>query len=837
MKKTFRSILAGAVALLAVSCYDDSALRGDIEKLDERVTAIENALNAEVGGLNDLATRLAAAEGAIETLEGQAATFTTQVTGILTRLDAIDGAADGKIKSLEDAIAALQTADQDFDKELAAAAAKIAVVKVEEKAGNWVLTLADGSEVALSKPLSNVENSGLVTVVKVDGVDCWATVAADGTVTSLGVPVGHPDYVIAFQVTEDGKLTYTVNGGEPVETGVTTADLSGQKYLINSVKVSEDGKSVSITIGEAEYVLPVYAPVPTVQIKAGKQFFKNGESKSVEIGIENVSNLAVMNQPYGWKASVKGSKLTVTAPSEANVDAETSGVVVLHGDANGQCMTAALNVAVGAGMELTIDATGLITIYNPIVTAQTDYWGEVVGMGFGNAAIGVMTVDAFNSFSSMQELYTAVQSDYDGAYGASAYLENIKYNLELGGEYDAETYTVDTLSFTIAQFGACTWPSLEPVKGEKYVVWAVPQDSETALYDDAVFAYYEPVLVEPVETITYNEISLSLSLYGTDMVYAGMLPASMFDDEMAAEQWPNGFDSYMELGYGMGGPWKQFQQYGFESIGQPVANGGTVSVAELNYGSLLPDTKYYVWLMPKKGAKAPAEYDYAADFKPYVFEYTTANIVGGGKAAELTLSNKTDYSSITVDVTVPEGTTATYKFYSTGGTDEFENEQALVKDILEYGKEVAGGVAKESYLSDGKTMTLVVVTVDADGKYAIAQEAFSTLSYPVVKTITVSVDSITKGEGQYTAVVSVTGAAKVAIYSAYNSSNTNFNKYLMAKNTTMKYGNVVDGKATVAFTASNDNYYILVSAYNENEDGTVKEFCKYVPVQISSMLQ
>ena len=135
MKKTLRTILAGALALLAVSCYDDSELRGKVGKLDERVTALEAKLNAEVGGLNDLATRLAAAEAGITTLNGNVTTFTSQITGILTRLDAVDGAADGKIKNLEDAIAALQAADVKFNTDLAAAAAKIAVTKVEEVKG------------------------------------------------------------------------------------------------------------------------------------------------------------------------------------------------------------------------------------------------------------------------------------------------------------------------------------------------------------------------------------------------------------------------------------------------------------------------------------------------------------------------------------------------------------------------------------------------------------------------------------------------------------------------------------------------------------------------------
>ena len=278
MKKTLRTILAGAVALLAVSCYDDSELRGKVEKLDERLTVVENTLNAEVGGINDLATRLAAAEAGITTLNGNVATFTTQIAGILTRLDAIDGAADGKIKNLEAAIAALQAADVKFNADLAAAAAKIAVTDVTEEEGKVVLTLADGSKVSLSKPLANVENSGLVSVVETEEGLFWAVVEADGTKKSLEVPVGHPDVEIDFQIAETGDLQYAVNGGEFVSTGVTTSDLSGQEYLITDVEVA-DGVVV-ITIGETSISLPMYNPTPTVMIKSGKQFFEYAASKN-----------------------------------------------------------------------------------------------------------------------------------------------------------------------------------------------------------------------------------------------------------------------------------------------------------------------------------------------------------------------------------------------------------------------------------------------------------------------------------------------------------------------------------------------------------------------------
>jgi hypothetical protein len=52
----------------------------------------------------------------------------------------------------------------------------------------------------------------------------------------------------------------------------------------------------------------------------------------------------------------------------------------------------------------------------------------------------------------------------------------------------------------------------------------------------------------------------------------------------------------------------------------------------------------------------------------------------------------------------------------------------------------------------------------------------------------------------------------------------------------MKYADVVGGKATVTFTASADYYYMCVAGFNENADGSVKEFSKYTSTQISALL-
>ena len=65
MKKTFRTLLAGALALCAVACYDDSALQEDLAGVKEDLSALQaefetfkNKLNGEVAALQSTYTAL-----------------------------------------------------------------------------------------------------------------------------------------------------------------------------------------------------------------------------------------------------------------------------------------------------------------------------------------------------------------------------------------------------------------------------------------------------------------------------------------------------------------------------------------------------------------------------------------------------------------------------------------------------------------------------------------------------------------------------------------------------------------------------------------------------------
>ena len=731
MKKTFRSILAGALALLTVSCYDDTALLEQINGLDERVSAIENKLNADVNGINDLATRLAAAEAAL-------ASTNASVNEIVARLDAFDGAVDGVIKDFQAAIAALTAADKALSDELVAAVAKIAVVKVEEVNGNVELTLADGKKVSLSKPLSNVENTGLVTIV--DGE--WAIVLADGTTKSLGVAVG---LALDFQVSAAGELQYAVNGGEWTATGVSVADLAPSQYFIADVEEGED--SVTITIGDFAYSFPKYsAEKATLVIKSGKTVFAYGETKEFALQLSGISKYYVMTKPDGWKASVKGNTLVVTAPAEANVYAEAAGEVLLHANtADGKCLVAKLAVTTALDLKLVVnEAEGTFDLYNAMLVEGQRYDPlEGVMMpynSFAQIAVGIASIEYFEKDV---EGYIAAVNNYDLPWeevGQVGFIENIYSNMyETNFEYVAgECEVAEYTGINIADFYRTGTYEAMP-KGSKFIIWAAPVDMETYELDPSgvVYAYYAPVTasVELVGEPSFDDINVSVSLYGADSYIVGKVAKQLAMDYMTGQV---SLQSYIETGF-------MYMQYGQNPLGVIIPESGEYEFALSEIYSemeepmaLAPLTEYFVYVIPVTNGKDWGEYDYAKDVAPYVKEYTTAGLQPGGEVAVEFEAGESDFTTIRVNVT-PSVETATvyWNFYSPEAIDEIED---LAGNVIAYGTPSVGAcVATQNVSGPGTAMTLVALAVDSEGKYGeIVIDAFSSKELVYSTTFTAS---------------------------------------------------------------------------------------------------
>ena len=737
MKKTFRSILAGALALLAVSCYDDSALRNALASLESRVAELETKLNTEVGTLN---SKFDGLEVAYKLADQN---LTASIQSLTSALDALDGTVDGLISSKTDILAAiedLKTADKnlaDKDTEILASLIGIGVSNVaKNEAGNVVLTFVDGSTLEVpTKP-----QEGLVTVVEVDGESYWAVVV-NGEKQSLGVKVGHPS--LEFEVDYDTKeLLYSVDGGEFEGTGAYVAD--DQEYLLTDFYQDMVGMNYDtwepimsdyfvLVFGGVEYQLPVYkVDESVVTIKAGKTYFTYGESKTIDVVVSDITSMYVMTKPDGWKAKLNGNKLTITAPSEANVVAEIAeaeGEVLLHcSTKEGKCKVAKLAVSTTEGFKITVNADGSFTLVNPYATVEVDeLYGETYGE-FNECIIGLATVSEFE-----KDPATYVNEIMEGAAhweDIAFYVSNWKMNsmnwetgeYTIGGAYEAGVYEVDVINSTVADvYNYYTYGQLP--RGSQFIVWATPVNAQNGepMVDELVFGYYTPleVVIEPSEEVTFNSVSASLALYGAEKFYVGHVAKNLCFN-YNTEQYD--LAEYLKM-------YISYLQYGVNYIGKEFAPGEyEVEVSELIHemeeaADLLPDTEYFVFALPIISGKAASEYSFADVI--YTDCKTSALVAGGDIAVEFDEIEES-YTQIAAGMTATDALMIYYNWYTADQVNELTAEE-LAADLL------ANGYinASEYYhanktVNPGESYVLAALAVDAEGVYgAVAKKTLT----------------------------------------------------------------------------------------------------------------
>lgn len=643
MKKTLRSILAGALALVAVSCYDDSALNEAVNKLGDRVSAIEATLSSEVGGVADLLSR-------VETLEG-----------------------------------------------------KVAAIKVETKDGVTTLTLSDESSVVLSK-------DGVLTIV--DGG--WATVAPDGTVTPVGVQVGHD---LDLKV-EDGKLN--IYG--------TKYDVDAKEYKAHvkgSVETSEDGKTVTLTIGDYSVTLPL-AVEGAVVLSRENMYVGYGFSKKVTV--TGAEDFYVAAKPDGWKVDVEGNVLTVTAPSQALVEfgaGHTTGKLVVHADDNG-CAYASMDLEAGPAFSLKADnATGDITFFNAITCENYDYWGDFIGYDFANAELAILTLSDFEYVTSVDDILEYVEA---GAI-PSAYLSAIKNNEELGDSYKEGKYEEDTFTISLTALAKAFAQRVTIEEGMAYVVCAIPMDANGYLKDNYSYAVYKPKKTEfEARNITHNDAVLWADLSGAEKYYVGICPKPVYDgvaipfEQVMSEAYP--------LNYILYGMASMVQDYYIEGL---YDGEDAYAMSYLNFDSkLLPGTTYYYFVLP-----CPQGVDYSMNMQLMAEnilykEFTTATLTEGDVQLPQ-VSGEVSYTTVEAKITPAEGTTVYYSYISSEELGDLETSDAKLSYLLEncYNPLTEEGTAEESVKS-GMTAILLYAAIAEDATYAVGSESFTTLSYPSV---------------------------------------------------------------------------------------------------------
>ena len=847
MRKTFLTFCAAALALLAVSScgkLEDglNSLKGEVADLKDRVEKLEKKLNDEVQALQatmatlatkqEMNTALANLQTSLQNRDSELATAIQTVSSTLAGLDAkyvgksvYDAAmaeladADSDFAEALEALAALlgetEAPVDELLAELAEAIASVTVTVVENEDGNVVITLANGESFTVADPDSNANNTGLVTV---DEDGNWAVILEDGTLKSLDAQVGVEELEFSVDY-RTNELLYSVNGGQPVGTGAYVSSM--EESVVTDFWVPEDEDFVYITIGGVEYAL-VKATESTsaLMVKSGKAHFAYGATKVFDLNKIDLDEVYVMSKPDGWKASVDGNKLTVTAPAEGNVYAEAEGEVLLHGtDEDGKCKVATLLVSVNPGIELVINKiAGTVQLVNPIVVESeymTPDWEYVTETIFTQVQFGIATAEEFEMYPEYR--VDMMRTNWDWV---------VEWVLEEESPvYDAVTYPVYTSTpVSIAEvYERLNYYPLEP--GQKYVVLArtmnVSYDMATGQeieeYGDLVYAYYEPVYtdVEVLET-TFNDVQVAVKYLNSDMFLIGKYQVGEYDWEEEL--------FYFNMEYT---DWNDFE-------GVVTEAGETETwLSEFGLGmydeagKLKPNTEYVVYTIPVCD-KPQSEVNFEEDILPYLDTVKTAPLLPGADLEVSFAENGSTLSELNVAITASAATEVIYyNFYKPEDLENMTAEE-LVDALVNEGYPALGSYvnAKCPNLSENETRTIVAIAVDAEGYYNgdLVGEDFTTKSIVVNQDIVVTFGE--KSEvvnGKYTVKLNVTGATKVAVKPGYNEDVANDdwfpkNVFNFGTNTYMQtsyqWANVEDGVATVTFGEIYNYSYVGVIAYN-----------------------
>lgn len=863
MKKAFRSILAGALALLTVSCYDDSALREEISGLDERVTAIEATLSAEVGGINDLLSR-------IESLEGKIAAIKVETKDGVTTLTLSD---NSKV-----------------------VLAKNGVLTIVD--GGWATVAADGTVTPLGIPVSHDHKLAF----KVEGGEL--KVSYDGkTYESTGVKVSeYTAHVIGNVVpAADGKSVTVTIGNQSLElplvsSAVATLGLSRDSFYLYHGGV----KKVAIT---AENLADVYVMNEPAGWKANIEednlVITAPKEKHVKEGLADEKGLVLVH------ATTEEGKCIV-----AKIEVSTGLGLAIECDKDGNLTISNAFTEMTTDMDTGEKVPAFVNYWVGIVDA--DLYGDGVEFaqglanGWGEGYYGYMYNYSYAfEFKPYQEVVYEVdnfQTTVSELYGVMAYGEELTYSKSYvvwvapvdnnTGEPLVDQMQVARYTHVLCQFEVTNVT-------HKSATLTCNLNGATAFYAGVVDGNYENVSLETI----MSEGNLWMYLMEPEYLdwWQGVqLPAGEYTGETAIDLIDLNFGEPLSFGgkyyvyvfpYIAGTVYNdfnaQFAPYVVEVNTLELQAGGTASVtfgeALVGYDSIeVPvtlgegtESVYYSFYTVEDWATLEDKGD-AAIFNSLVedcswpLSYDDVASKGGadsgetlilaavavgadGKYGEIVSQSYTtlalpsvknealtatfgeaviDFSSVAVEVTPAEGTTAYWYYLGDASLSTYADEAALIEFMVSRNLITEATATKQSYLAQGSNVNLVVLVLDAENKYNVIVKPYTTKSYPYNENVTVALESAvaTANANEYTVTFNVTGASKVAVWSSYSGSKNNFESSIVANAagtapSGYQFVDVVDGKAT-ATVKNLGNYRCLYATAFEVTDGELSAMAK-----------
>ena len=458
------------------------------------------------------------------------------ISGLEDRMDKLEAS----LQSVQTDISTLKTLTDALSQNKSIASV------LENEDGSYTIKFSDKTEVTIRNG-ENGEDAPQITVIKneEDGIYYWGITSTDGKKTFLKDGEGKmmPVTAAAPKIrinTNTKEWEISTDGGKTWEpTGVyASGEGTGDTSLFSGV--SQDDDYAYFTLKDGTILKLSKSKELKCDILSGKQYFTNGEEKLISVEMSGISKYTV-TKPDGWKASLTGKGLTITAPVAENQYAETSGKVAIMAVAsNGQSIIAEIPVIIG-------DAPIVIsTVGQTVSTTLTN--------GIEMYYLGVLEINEYSA-EAVAELVNG--------YTARMYMKT-------------EALDKMPLAELIGK---------DPEAGKTYMIWAVPSSEAGSAYlpDDVIASVIKTAATVElkVSDITFEGATVSAIRKGCDVFYTGIVDKSNYSPEGVID----------DLAFG--GGTKQYSDY-----------NGPLEGKVLDFlPRVIPGTTYVLWAIPYKEEK------------------------------------------------------------------------------------------------------------------------------------------------------------------------------------------------------------------------------------------
>ncbi|MGN1221125.1 MAG: hypothetical protein ACI4TU_09305, partial [Candidatus Cryptobacteroides sp.] len=411
-----------------------------------------------------------------------------------------------------------------------------------------------------------------------------------------------------------------------------------------------------------------------------------GEKKNIPLQMKNVKDYTITEKPEGWKASISGNKLVVTAPADG-ADADAEGFIkVLATFENESPSIAKVAVTVNeADFTLALDGSNVIFT---LAEKNVDNWN------YNGYVYGILP---------------------KSEYSAEAAIEYFKTTFKWGTDY------LDSATKTIAELAGYAY---DPA--ESYVVfasnWYSQYDETTYSAEELQFVVYVPVSIKVEIVPSLDNAIVSVSFSGCEGFYAGVQMKQYFNPE--------------DVLYDLGSQWGP-------SLCTTSYDGPAGLICGGYSSTLMQATEYVLWLVPFDES---GEYT-TESFRTYEFSTLSISLGGSLEAPSIKLTQDPTFDQVAAEITTVSGAYRTYAKIFT--KDEVPSDELeLVKKIVS-GQSADSSTSSfrtnRTWLNPGTEVLVAAVAVSEDGKagkIAKYETATKSLAFSDALKVTAEVKSV-----------------------------------------------------------------------------------------------